>query len=451
MAQTDNHINYTAEDLLRYARGQMTPEQMHAIEKSALEDSFLAEALEGYTQQNLKSQPTNSQEAILEKLESFKNKIGVKEDYKDAKLIPLWRQKWLQYAVAASVLLAGGWWVLSLTQSPAKENEIIIAQNETVVKAADSVTTDLRYTLPADNQSKIAEKATEINSTNPVVIVKKEKPVASPGLAKKDESKNTDAETLLPKDYKNEVDKISTGEVATNTKAAPIPASKDQTINQNANTRPQVTSRNMAGNNAGNFANTRRYTFNGKIVDAHNNPLPYSNVMIPGEGVGTYSDAKGNFNFVYVDSTLPVRARSLGYEEKTYTMQPDVKENRIVLREDEELKRRMVVTRQEKQVSNKSYKPIIVEKDSLFGAEPGVGWHDYNIYALNNSRAIEMPNKRLVQLSFDVSKNGEVENITVEKSGGKELDEEAIRLLKEGPKWKAKKGARSRATVKLNL
>jgi len=213
-----------------------------------------------------------------------------------------------------------------------------------------------------------------------------------------------------------------------------------------------MTMNNATSNNANNFANSRRFTFNGKVVDANNNPLPYSNVTIPGEGVGTYSDAKGNFNFVYVDSSLPVRARSLGFEEKDYTMQPDTKENRIVLREDEELKKKMVVNKQEKQARTQLYKPLIIERDSLYStAEPSVGWNDYNIYALNNSRAISLPAKRSVELSFDVSKTGEVENITVDKSSGKELDEEAIRLLKEGPKWKAKKGAKTRAKVTLKF
>ncbi len=44
-----------------------------------------------------------------------------------------------------------------------------------------------------------------------------------------------------------------------------------------------------------------------------------------------------------------------------------------------------------------------------------------------------------VELSFDVNESGEPVHIKIEKSVCKECDAEAIRLLKEGPKWKKKK------------
>ena len=44
-----NHKVYTAADFERYYSGQMSDAEMHALEKSALEDPFLADALEGYS------------------------------------------------------------------------------------------------------------------------------------------------------------------------------------------------------------------------------------------------------------------------------------------------------------------------------------------------------------------------------------------------------------------
>ena len=43
-----NHINYTSEDFKRYYSGTMTAAERHALEKAALDDPFLADALEGY-------------------------------------------------------------------------------------------------------------------------------------------------------------------------------------------------------------------------------------------------------------------------------------------------------------------------------------------------------------------------------------------------------------------
>lgn len=50
-----------------------------------------------------------------------------------------------------------------------------------------------------------------------------------------------------------------------------------------------------------------------------------------------------------------------------------------------------------------------------------------------------------VELSFEINKLGEPVNIRVEKSLCETCDKEAIRLVREGPKWKrkAKKGRTS--------
>ena len=48
MAQPDDIKQYGAADFDRYYSGQMTEQQKHALEKAALDDAFLAEAIEGY-------------------------------------------------------------------------------------------------------------------------------------------------------------------------------------------------------------------------------------------------------------------------------------------------------------------------------------------------------------------------------------------------------------------
>jgi hypothetical protein len=39
---------YGVEEIRRYAEGKMSPEEMHAIEKAALDDPFLADAIDGF-------------------------------------------------------------------------------------------------------------------------------------------------------------------------------------------------------------------------------------------------------------------------------------------------------------------------------------------------------------------------------------------------------------------
>ena len=44
----EKNISYSAADIARYHKGQMTAKEMHALEKAALDDPFLADAIEGY-------------------------------------------------------------------------------------------------------------------------------------------------------------------------------------------------------------------------------------------------------------------------------------------------------------------------------------------------------------------------------------------------------------------
>ena len=48
MAEQNAHINYSVEDIERYLKGKMSAKEMHDMEKAALQDSFLADAIEGF-------------------------------------------------------------------------------------------------------------------------------------------------------------------------------------------------------------------------------------------------------------------------------------------------------------------------------------------------------------------------------------------------------------------
>jgi hypothetical protein len=75
--------------------------------------------------------------------------------------------------------------------------------------------------------------------------------------------------------------------------------------------------------------------------------------------------------------------------------------------------------------------------------EPAEGWTNFDDYIASNIKTPDefktKPVKGEVELSFEVNKEGEPVNITVVKSLCEKCDEEAIRLLKEGPKWKKNK------------
>ena len=94
-------------------------------------------------------------------------------------------------------------------------------------------------------------------------------------------------------------------------------------------------------------------------------------------------------------------------------------------------------------------------RDSADVVEPEVGWGNYNTYVENNIKIPENVGAKNalkeVELSFDVDKSGTPINIKITKSSQcKECDEEAKRLLKEGPKWK-RKGKKSKTTISISV
>ncbi len=83
--------------------------------------------------------------------------------------------------------------------------------------------------------------------------------------------------------------------------------------------------------------------------------------------------------------------------------------------------------------------------------EPVDGFKKYNEYLFENIKKSKGTNKNTVNgevvLMFDVTDNGMPVNITVEKSLCSYCDEEAIRLIKEGPKWQKKQEKKGKIAI----
>lgn len=98
----DEGKTYTASDLARYHSGQMPPAEMNALEKAALDDPFLADALEGYA----------STEKPSEDLALLQGKLRERfETNRDRKafVLPL---HWLKVAVVIGLVAGAGWLVM---------------------------------------------------------------------------------------------------------------------------------------------------------------------------------------------------------------------------------------------------------------------------------------------------------------------------------------------------
>src|ERR1700761_5964768 len=102
-----NSPRYTTSDIQKYLKGELSAREMHELERAALEDPFLADALDGYTVHE--TLQTNS--TVEEDLAELRQRLAEKN--RDSKSVPLLEThkqpiRRLDYRVAAAVILVIG-------------------------------------------------------------------------------------------------------------------------------------------------------------------------------------------------------------------------------------------------------------------------------------------------------------------------------------------------------
>jgi len=444
VSEEKNIINYTAADIEKYWKGKLSPAEMHAIEKAAMDDPFLADALEGYKGTSLAD------------LDSLKERL----DKRVGAIVPILNLKrkrftWVRAAAAIIIIIGVGLLVQQLVFNDKNKNAIATLEKND--KRPESVTT--KDQVKEDTINK------DVSIQPGSVATKSEQNASISPNARNNAYPNSDTirKTVVPGDEYKERETQKVAEV--NLQAVASADKKDPSIKAEADgiivNDTSKSLNNKILNSPVSIEKTRasrayyendklnevalNNKYNYRVVDAQNNPVPFANVMNTRDNVGTYTDIRGNFNLVSSDSILHVQIRSLGYDAANYKLVPsNVQSGDLVLKEDE---------RKETLLQNRKVVSSVSRKDSAEIEEPEVGWGNYNMYIANNLQIPEKVRPKNtrgdVELSFDIDKTGQPINIKVTRSSQcKECDEEAIRLLKEGPKWK-RKGKKSKAAVSI--
>lgn len=465
----EKKYSYSSVDIEKYHKGLLSPKEMNELEKAALDDPFLADALEGYGKMPVNI--SSDMEELEKKLEERMNR---------GKVIPISSSfnvyRFLKVA-AVVIFVSGAAFLVYKLAFEKPENSMAIQvtphnssqtpvatdtnNHGTVAIGIDKTATgNAKGTdLKIDQQSAAKNDSTQLSTSGNFVTVtdaagkseanekvSKEFTVTS-GLFSRvaqDTLKNPQVYKQITKDPGN-VDYVYSD------KKAPLQERKvkqAQPVAVNAATEASPGKINSESENK--YLNDRvmeGYTktnfFRGRVTDNNNNALPFANISNVKDNVGTYADAQGNFTLVSSDSVLNVRVKSVGFVTDTLLLQGNLSDNKVVLREDK-VEGLVLSGRRQGEIASPQQNIQIEE------SEPADGWNNYNIYVANNIKIPEeIKQKTLheeVKLSFEINNLGEPVNIKVEKSNCKQCDEEAIRLLKEGPKWKPKK-KRSRVTL----
>lgn len=368
----EENNNYTAADFERYHSGKMTNTEMHGLEKAALRDPFLADALEGYRHT---STPVQDIKELREKLSSKKKKNV---------FLLITGNKLLRIA-AVFILIAG----------------------------AGYLTYRLNFNTPGTTT---AQK--EIVDSQKTSEQAAAKDPAFPIEAEKDIVKSDDQTTIL--------------------RSPEIRSDKSQPLSQG--TRDVAT-------------RSQKNIVTGKVVDTRGNPISRAIIKDEDEKTVTTSDSLGRFKMASNDSLVTATIAVPGYSTKQKSLS-DKTDQVIVMQEDKrelnEVALNSAPYMQERKANTVSKKaPATAPVENISEPEGGlIKFYEYvrrDISIPTDGSGKSYTGK--VILSFDIRRNGNVKNIKVDQSLCSSCDEEAKRLLRQGPKWKYINDKRQSVTI----
>lgn len=444
MSDNKTHINYTAKNIQDYFAGRLNADAMYAMEKAALDDPFLAEAMEGYE--------------LMQADEAREQLVFLKEKFNPApaaKVIPIENKKTFSFwKIAATIaIIIGGLSITYLLTNQNPTQSIIAKANIEDKKNAESLSdkvTDTAVNEPDTVPESFNESDTELPQesvlSNSFPEVKKDSVfMYRPAITAKKNVKDLAGGGYVDDSESARQTYSSSNQINSNAEA------NNLAIKEGEYKARQVPAEAQAEANAKKSAT---YNFSGTVFGSDNRPLPFANVTVPAENVGTYADAKGNFKFVSSDSLLKVEIKSLGYSAKNFTLQNNLNNNKLFLEEDKQGIASKTFASGDMNAFNKNKRAVLMP-DSVMSAEPADGWRNYDSYVNNN---ITIPEDVLqqkihgeVEVSFDVLTNGAITNVKVDKSLCGDCDAEVLRLIKQGPRWKSKTGSKGTAKLKVKF
>jgi len=455
MSDKDKHIpTFTASDIEKYLSGELSAPEMHALERAALDDPFLADALDGIAlHRKMPQQPVFSED-MAQLRGKLQDKVKDREK-RQGRVIPLG----MRYA-AAVILLVGLGITAYYTLSNKRLAEAPVAMMEHK-PAAPVIRPDTTPAAAAPVMKDTAITRSIVSTRPPAQTLKKEQqvmPVDNAGAA--------DAARVPEKAKKEEEDqavqaegravaKTPLGNVALDTMKLHF-----DTLSYASNYDHEITARlakkaadknvpGVSGSTAGNLL-----VFSGKVTDIHNRPLPGAFLSLKNNAnIYATTDRNGNFNLRLnkTDTNAAVVVNYVGYEIATMALNTENTKGNIIQLQPQAASlnevtivgygsRRKELMRQNIDAPQKALSTLAVPAD---------GWPAYKAYLESNKSSVSLDStlRGDETISFIVDRAGKLSSFKVEQSISPAHDSVVTRIVREGPAWRLLSGKKARARV----
>lgn len=446
-------------DIERYLKGELTPAEMHALERKALSDPFLAEALEGAA-----GLPGTELEADLQSLQAaLKERIQSPRE----KVVPMW--VWpMRIAAGLALLAVSGFIIYSFLQSNNPPDDLAV--NKETVAPAEKKTEERKPAQPLDkdilaeqpkslDQPEISESGEKMPGKVTLGIQEHsaKPPVVTPQPV--EEAVTTEQVEQIAAAPDQQVsdeavaDKFDDNEVSNALKESePVAAIPMQAREEKAGRKKEdaklayrLQADTVVQDNAiklepamnSYISDTR--VIRGQVRSAEEGVgLPGVNVMVKDSNVGTVTDMQGNYELITENKKDTELVFSfIGMESKEVDANTDKVD--VELEQDVSQLSEVVVVGYGAENATEKQLPTIEF------ATPEGGRVAYKQYLEKNIKYPELALRNEIEgkvtIQFTVEPSGKLTDFKVLKGIGYGCDEEVIRLIKAGPKWTATKRA----------
>ena len=404
--------------LLDYIRGLRKGKEAHRLERESMQDPFLADAMDGY------SQVEGNHEQRIEKLRMQVSAHSAKKKNTRA----------ITWSIAACLAIGFGISSYFLFLKKSMTDEVFIAK--------ESVS------------SKLAEPAvppTPAIPATPTVPATPQKEIALATAKVKTDSTPISEITARQADKKDMIAKIqTTSQPQQGVPVATVPVMEEvseetaalQEVVATMDTFESESDKKMKLAKVATIL-PQKNMIKGRVTDEKGEPLIGASVTYKGTNIGTITNMNGEFSLVKKDDKKRLTAEYIGYDpveirvDTSRTMLIAMNENKQALNE-------VVVVgygakKNKKSTTLGSDAKVKEQTEKEITPQPVIGKRSYQKYLKEHlvrptdEKCAQVKGK--VVLTFLVNKEGRPFYIKVKESLCESADKEAIRLIQEGPDW----------------
>jgi outer membrane biosynthesis protein TonB len=385
MSEKNKNISNKSREFLRYRRNEMTGEEKNSFERELQKDPFAEEAAEGFE--------SISPEEIKNDMADLRKRIKARSSR---------RNRYLVYRIAASVA------VLMIISSIF----IIVERDRSVKQLSVTQAESKSLEIPLNKPLRQQTAKSEVPEKLPLIAEKRSKKTVQAKAATEKTNASTKDEVL----NMAEAEKISVireDNLRTEKKAANVAI-------------PSPVAIKVTGKNA-----SEKFV-SGKVIFADDNlPVAGATISVKGKRQRVVTDTGGNFSIALPDTgKQTLVANFIGMQSKEFEAKTD-SQLQVKLQPDITSLSEVVVTGYG-ETRSKNIQKGYIQPQPVNGRS---GFNKYIRENIHRPDSATTGQRVVVLLSFIVHTDGSLDSLKIIKSPGKLFSDEAIRLIRSGPRW----------------